>query len=238
MWPPTPWDWVDGRSLTELLAGWNALSQVSEPVAQAGRWLADFHQAGPLAWQPADLASKHEHLTTLAATGAAEGTDFQHAVDWLSESLAAVQALPGRCSWLHGDTKADNFLLQGVTAQEVCGIDMDLVHTNAVEHDLAQFLNHLALLAQQRRHRHLAPLLPGAAQAFLAGYEAACGQPVRRTLVHWLRLWMSLSRWHAAVQGHGLAAWPRRWLQRRQHAGLVRDLLRSAPADLLETSAP
>ena len=214
--------WVQGESLTDRLRGRARAVAVIDELRSAGAWLANFHRVGPQRVGIADIDSKSAHLLAMAATPVLHPV-FRQALSELTNAYPQVRALGVHISWLHGDCKADNLLLTGTG---LCGIDLDLRYENAVEHDLAQFLNHVDLLAGRTRYWHRRPLRKALNAAFLHGYRSMNGQ-VSDAVLHWLRLWGVTTYWHTAV-AEGSPAWPKRWLLNRLFAGVAGSLLASS----------
>src|SRR5207247_3492400 len=93
---------------------------------------------------------------------------FPLAAAALIKDYPGVAALQLSISWLHGDCKMDNFM---ATRDSMFGIDYSLAHENAIEHDVAQFLNNFELLIQRMRFHRLAPIASMLIEAFMRGYH-------------------------------------------------------------------
>ncbi len=186
--------WVVGQSLTEQLGQWGRADSLMTAFESAGAWLGAFHSSGPLQYRPADIEGKAEHLRKMAKQPVSHPL-FQQGLERLTRAYPRMQALPLQCSWLHGDCKTDNFML---TSDGVCGIDIALSDVNAVEHDLAQFLNHLELQTSGLRLMHRRQDHTALSQAFLQGYRST-GPTLDDAFLYWMRLWSALSFWHARV---------------------------------------
>jgi Ser/Thr protein kinase RdoA (MazF antagonist) len=143
---------------------------------------------------------------------------FERGIHLLRSSVASSK--PAQISWLHGDCKTDNFML---SRGRVYGIDIHVEHENAIEHDLAQFLNNVALQTLRLRFRHLKPIAPALTDAFMSGYRSA-GPEVSARLLHWIRLWSAISYWHSSVAEHR-PAWATRWVLNRMFSALVGELI-------------
>ena len=100
-------------------------------------------------------------------------------------------------TWLHGDCKADNFILTG---QGIYGIDISLCDENPVEYDLAMFLNNLGLLLSGPQYIHVRAMQSRFEQAFWQGYRLL-GPPVSQVYLDWTRLNFLLSQWHTMLNG-------------------------------------
>ena len=180
--------WVPGRTLTARL-----LSPATSPRAardmgeRAACWLAAFHALHPLPPRRPDFAAHAEHVRaeTLALRSVEPLLAEAQAVLAGSAARAAADALPA--SWIHGDMKSDNLLVDGA---RVTGLDVHLAHDNAVIYDGAPFLNHLALLRWSPAGWLRARALRTAAEGFMAGYPDLARQaslPLR-----WLRSYLYL----------------------------------------------
>lgn len=191
-------DWVDGPSLTRRLAEPLAPLHLVGDFARVGAWLGSFHCCGPLRAGRFDYAQREAHLRELAEDPLPDDA-YGEACTALTAARESVEGQPVQVSWLHGDCKTDNFLLaEGATY----GIDLSLAHENAVEHDLAQFLNHLELLLTGPRGLHLRPLRGIAQRAFWSGYRST-GPHVSTVCLAWVRLWSLLSMWQTSIRTPG-----------------------------------
>lgn len=207
--------WVDGDSLTSHLRIWHDAEFVIASHAQAGRWLANFHRSGPLRIAPADLANKIEHLSDMRHHPVRHPL-FGEALNAVAETASRIVDMPVATSWLHGDCKPDNFML---AASGLVGIDISLKYENAIENDLSAFLNGLDMMLLDIRWRRAMRHAQRLQEAFLHGYMSA-GPNVSRALLSWLRLWSTLTSWHAATV-ESKPRWPNRWLLHRQFNVLV-----------------
>jgi len=98
-------------------------------------------------------------------------------------SDAAAQSMPA--SWLHGDMKTDNLLVDG---DDMTGLDVQMDIENTVAYDLAPFLNHLCLLRWSPRGLLQRRKLDRMAQAFLHAYSPEAGHWKLPLL--WLRTYL------------------------------------------------
>lgn len=207
--------WVDGDSLTGHLRIWHDSEVLISSLDQAGRWLAKFHRSGPLRTAAADLGNKIQHITDMRCHPVLSPI-FGDALDAVAANVYRFADLPVAMSWLHGDCKPDNFML---SSSGLIGIDISLGYENAIEYDLAAFLNGLDLMLLDIRWRHAKPHAQRLREAFLLGYMAE-GSNVSLALLSWLRLWSALTAWHAATV-ETKARWPKCWLLNRQFRALV-----------------
>jgi hypothetical protein len=212
--------WVEGPSLTLMLGqAWRG-DAMQSAFESAGSWLGAFHKAGPLRQGVADLSAKARHLQAMTELPLAHPL-FTRGLRQLSSTYAQMQARPLWISWLHGDCKTDNFLL---TRGGIVGIDIALGHENAVEHDLAQFLNQIDLLATGIRFWHRRLAIQALSRAFAKGYSQH-GPGAYEPFLLWLRLWSALTFWHTKVVEQQ-PMWLKRWVLNWQFSSLVRGLLR------------
>lgn len=207
--------WVDGDSLTGHLRIWHDSEVVISSIEQAGRWLARFHRSGPLRTAAANLGNKIQHITDMRRQPVLNPI-FEDALNTVAANVSRFAELPVAISWLHGDCKPDNFML---SAGGLIGIDISLGYENAIEYDLASFLNGLDLMLLDIRWRRAKTHTLRLKEAFILGYLAE-GLNVSLALLSWLRLWSALTAWHAATV-ESMARWPNRWLLNRQFRVLV-----------------
>jgi len=197
--------WIEGESLTRRMSRGLARSRIAADFFRAGAWLGRFHAVGPLRAGSFDFAERAGHLAEMIAGPLADPA-FESGARLLLEGGAKAEGEPVHISWLHGDCKSDNILLSG---GETYGIDVNLAHENSVEHDLAQFLNHLDLVLLDPSCLHRAGSRVVFENAFLDGYRSA-GPSVSALCLGWVRLWALLNLWRSsldACRGSKLQAW-------------------------------
>ena len=185
--------WVSGSSLTHRMRRVSALLDGTRWFAETGAWLAHFHRAGPCRSAPTDLAQPLVVIGQLEASPLPDA-HFLRALRTLRHTAEACRAAPVTVSWLHGDCKTDNFMLSG---DRLYAIDISLAHENAVEYDLAQFCNALALSFANPRQLHLMLIRSRLEAAFLHAYQTT-GPAVSRIYMNWLRLLFCTSYWHTS----------------------------------------
>lgn len=211
--------WIDGESLTARMAREGGLESLAPAFERVGAWMAAFHCAGRAQAGTPDIAGKIAHLAAMQRQPVAHPL-FQRSLRLLADCRAVEATMLLQISWLHGDCKTDNFLL---ARDATYGIDIGLAHQNAIEHDLAQFLNNVDLLALRWRFRHLRADATALNDAFMRGYRAN-GPAVSQSFLHWVRLWSALTFWHTSI-AERRPAWPARWLLNRMFSTLVRGLV-------------
>ena len=191
-------EWVEAPTLTQLMR-WNTPAATQcRALERAGYWLAHFHQAGPLTTGSFDW-QETQHEAREMARNLLDDDLFESAAHTLLITSVQLPKLQVQRSWVHGDCKTDNLL---IAADCVTGIDVALRNINAVEYDIAQFLNHLTLLTHAPQlFLWLRALWPGHIrleefeQEFLRGYRKQQPQ-VNDFALCWLRLFQLLSLWH------------------------------------------
>lgn len=186
--------WADGDTLTGKLTSRGVFSQAAGWFESVGAWLGNFHKAGPLRCEAVNLIDRLELLDEIS--GSVASATFDNAIRALRSTAPLIKDAPVRASWLHGDCKIDNFILSN---QSVYGIDIALAHDNAIEYDLAQFLNNLDLLLSTARYAYLWRSRMKFEAAFLLGYSKSGGH-FSMPYLNWLRLNLLLSFWHNEAQ--------------------------------------
>jgi tRNA A-37 threonylcarbamoyl transferase component Bud32 len=209
--------WVNGRSLTEKLPSLTVFSEGNRWFSNVGAWLGTFHAAGPSRNQIAVLDSRMVELERIRADPVGDPL-FLDTLALLEKKVQKIQGIDATTSWLHGDCKTDNFIING---DITCGIDICLKHENPVEYDLAQFLNNLALILRNPLHTPLLLLGQRLEQAFLNGYESS-GQKISPEYLVWLRLSLLASFWHSTLKNH--RGTMRAWILNRMFRGAVSDI--------------
>jgi hypothetical protein len=217
--------WVDGESLSRKLRSPLALIEGQGWLREVGAWMGHFHTAGPRRSQRLGADPRHLDAGNYAASAAPEST-FSNAIRVLRQSAPLLKGLQVEVTWLHGDCKADNFILTG---QEVYGIDISLTDENPVEYDIAMFLNNLDLLLSGPQHIHLRAMQSKFESAFWQGY-GPCGPPVSQAYLDWTRLNFLLFQWHTMQSGQR----PRlnAWVLNRMYASSTAHLCRKVDRDL------
>jgi len=216
---------VKGNSLQALFSKINILPSHRRTLASAcmrtGRWLAKLHHATSLAPGKLDvkqkLADAKDNLVKLESMGFASelcGKSVQR-LDLLAGQLS-VEETP--MALVHGDFTVDNIVVDG---ERIVALDLTGRDHNAIEHDLATFLNSLRLL---RLTMPLSQsLLNRCSDAFLYGYFGF--HSVSPPALHFLRVAGLLSTILEIAERRWGRVWTRIWAQRfftRELGGLVR----------------
>lgn len=213
--------WVAGRSLTGVLQDFRTSSaERRHRVRQAGGWLCRFHEAGGRGSVKIDAADRQDALMALVGGHAGRSRAFRKGIDALSRTASTVSRCVVRCSWVHGDFKADNVMIANSDAY---GIDIRLRHENAIVYDIGSFLNHLELMCIDPRCPWLMNSWRQLGSEFLAGYFGRDPRPDEQAIA-WVRLYQLLHLWSAvSVAGRNSA---RRILLQMTFKGVARRLRR------------
>ena len=186
--------WVNGESLSKKLSSPFACIEGSDWLRDAGAWLGHFHQAGPLRTQRIGLDARRLVVGGMP-TSAAPGKAFAQAVYILKSKTHSLVNELVEVTWLHGDCKADNFILSG---QDIYGMDISLCDENPVEYDLAMFFNNLDILLYSPKHLPLRLMKSRFEKSFWEGYRAT-GPSVSHRYLVWVRLNFLVWQWHALL---------------------------------------
>ena len=208
--------WIGGKPLTAMLRHPAAWVRGAAWFADVGAWLGCFHAAGPARVDSFDYEARKQNLSELETSPLPNGA-FMPAVRIATNHLQKLSGLQVHASWLHGDCKTDNFMIDG---KSVYAIDVSLKHENAVEYDLAQFLNHLDLNLLSPQSVLQRGFRSAFVRAFLRGYEAS-GLQISRECLEWVRLWAALTLWRSTLLGRTTTS--KTWILDHVFASLVRD---------------
>jgi hypothetical protein len=133
--------WIDGVSLTHRCGASSRTSSITSPFQDAGEWLGNFHRIGPLREGKFNFMERRAHIGLMIA----------NPIPHPCSSTAPQRSPPAVLSGIGGDSgKLATRGLQNRQLHDCKGstyaIDLSLAHENAVEHDLAQFMNQLDML--------------------------------------------------------------------------------------------
>lgn len=197
--------WIPGTPATRVILERGAAASAARIGTAAGRWLGEFHALHPLPPRRNDFETKLGFVVEFA--DAARDRLMARARETLVATAAAAADTKLPASWIHGDMKSDNLLVDGGA---VAGLDVQMADENTVVYDLAPFVNHLGLLRWSARGLGRAPALRAAASHFLSAYSP---EAARWALpIAWLRAYLlmhAIARVSSGTTVHArLAAWP------------------------------
>jgi hypothetical protein len=212
--------WEPGAELTGLLLSRETSARAGLEFGKvAGEWLKLFHRLGNRPETSNDLPEKipyfRDKVASLSCCPHAI-TDCLHKLDATAERAGRIR-LP--VSWVFGDFKSDNLLVNG---KHAIAIDVQLLHTNAVIYNLAQFLVHLDLLRWTPRGILKRPVLEATAKGFLSAYLPNTND--WHLPIVWLRTIMLLQRGMDAAAETGLKGQLHRFVLLRAMARSCKDL--------------
>jgi Ser/Thr protein kinase RdoA (MazF antagonist) len=209
--------WLPGRSVTEVvLATSTGANQATSLGAAAGDWLRRFHSKRPLPPQPSDFETKVEFVIRLADDVSPQEPSIRHAAAVLVKSAKAAAAIRMPASWVHGDMKSDNLLVDG---SSVMGLDFQMVDENTVVYDLAPFLNHLSMLQSSFRGMWQGTKLNIAAEEFLQAYSPDAAR--WQLAISWLRTYLLMQILVSTMNRSTLRGMAVRWTVRKELGRLV-----------------
>jgi Phosphotransferase enzyme family len=168
---------IEGRSLQQLFKRFPLRSASDAGLAQlakvSGQWLSKFHDATAISPGRLDvedkLASAQANLNFLRVSGFP--VDLCAQVAARLDSLAQdIRGLDLAMAAVHGDFTVDNVLFDG---NRIIAIDLGGKDRNAIYHDIATFLNSLALIGLTWPVRR--SLIEKSSREFIAGYFGADG---------------------------------------------------------------
>ncbi|HKO88069.1 MAG TPA: aminoglycoside phosphotransferase family protein [Burkholderiales bacterium] len=190
-------EWVPGRSLTDILLRLQTSTGKAHQLAeQAGQWLSAFHQLGQQPAQHMDVEQKRSVVQSMYNWPGAQDASFEQAIDSLVASFAEAASAKVEYSWIHGDFKLDNLLLD---EERLTGIDIHLRHNNAVVYDIAPFLNHMEMSCLDPRNPWRFTDRDDLSAHFLAGYGRE-GQSPPPIALAWCRLFHLLCNWNSMLE--------------------------------------
>lgn len=209
--------WIHGKSLTKKMHTFDVLCNGNRWFEEVGAWLGAFHLAGK---NYREKISLDERLAALEVAYSCPLDDklFLEALDVLKRTAPTVIGDEVVFSWLHGDCKTDNFILDGPI---VYGIDISLRYENPVEYDLAQFLNNLEVSLSSPNFMHLSMTRDHLEAAFLEGYHRT-GPEISFRYLDWLRLNFATASWYWMLKNKRFSI--RNWILNRVFRSTVRKL--------------
>ena len=207
--------WARGRPATEvILSRTTTLDQACTLGKSAGHWLRRLHTLRPLQARRSDYVTKAQFVEQLFEAERHHDPLIRRAVESLVGHAPEAAALQMPASWIHGDMKSDNLLVDG---ECITGLD-----ENTVAYDLSPFLNHLRLLRWTplgfwQRHR-----LDLVAESFLSAYSSETAS--WKLPIIWLRSYLLIQLLDPFRKAGSLRAIGRRWPARNELARAIDDL--------------
>lgn len=212
--------WVPGRPATEIiLARSTTLDRAREVGQVAGDWLRRLHALRPLKVRRNDFETRIHVIEHIRAAADTRDQLVQNAAASLITHAAEAAALAMPASWIHGDMKSDNLLIDG---RHVTSLEPNLVQENTVIYDLAPFINHLRLLHWTPRGIGQQQKLNAVEEAFLHAYSSDTGN--WKFALNWLRCYLLIQAVSAPGEVGRLRALWNRWPARRELAYAIDDL--------------
>lgn len=190
-------EWVLGRNASAGL--FDAASQVSDLeyiISESARWLYCFHQCNQSGVGRLDVHRKLTVLEQVARRRDSELRLFACAFDRLVYYADAASLPELRRSWLHGDFKSDNII---INTERIVGIDIQAQTKNFVVYDIASFINHIDLNAGYLKHRTLRKNKTDLYENFITAYFSRPSSNLILSVV-WARAYMLLIGWCRARQ--------------------------------------
>jgi hypothetical protein len=185
-------EWVDGRPMTELfLSRHLTVDQGRELVRRAAAWLRHFYSLRPLSPAPLDVDGMLEEVGAMERAQASSHRSVRAAFLELRKHADAAGDCPMERSWLHGDFKSDNLLVDDAST---VGIDMYARYENTVAHDLASFVNHWDLTLCDPRAWRWRPHREEIAGEFLDTFDPTYRREHRLPYA-WIALFGMLGLW-------------------------------------------
>ena len=216
--------WVPGHTATEEVLSASAGTHRAAAIGAAvGSWLRTLHSLHQLAHRRNDFESRLERIEQRLASSGPPDRLSRQAADALTSYARAAADVSMPASWVHGDMKSDNVLVDG---DSIVGIDLHLIHENTVAYDLAPFLNHLRLLRWTLRGAVQRRKLRIAADSFLQAYSPDTAQ--WRFPLAWLRTYLLIQVAAPLERTGSLRAVAARWIARRELTYAMRELQAAA----------
>ena len=216
--------WVPGHTATEEVLSAAADTQRAAAIgAAAGAWLRTLHSLHELADRRNDFESRLERIEQRLTNNRPPDRLSRRAAAALTCYARAAADISMPASWVHGDMKSDNVLVDG---DSIFGMDLHLIHENTVAYDLAPFLNHLRLLRWTLRGALQRRKLGIAADSFLRAYSPDTAR--WRLPIAWLRTYLLLQVAAPLESTRSLRAEASRWTARRELTYAIRELQAAA----------
>ena len=206
--------WASGQTATDLVLAPTTDLELAEVLGgSAGGWLQRFHACKTLPARQNDFATRLIFVKQLARTEARRDSVLPRAANILVQCAENAAGVLMPASWVHGDMKSDNLLID---ADRVTGLDVQMVDVNTVAYDLAPFLNHLYLLRWSPRGFLRQRQLDRMSAGFLQAYSPDSEKWALPLL--WLRSYLLMQIVANSKKSASLRALAARWPARRELA--------------------
>jgi hypothetical protein len=185
-------EWISGRSMTDLLlSSQTSLREARKLMQRAALWLRAFSSSHSVAPGPLNIADKLKGLVSIEESPLSKKNVAFKAFGALRLHAELAASYQLERSWLHGDFKTDNLL---VDDDSVVGIDMHVEYENHITHDLAAFLNHWELTLCHPRAWRWRPWRNELANVFLETFDPSYTAE-KRVPYLWTALHVMLGNW-------------------------------------------
>lgn len=189
----------EGTFAMEFASGWSLEERLkrgcnwaaSSSMERAGRWLRLLHECSSVGEGLIDLDEKFRVVQKQWGDGKPANKHIQPALDLLSETRFSMKTKEIAKVMLHGDFKPENLVMD---ENHTVGVDIGWRCANAVEYDLAPFLNHLLFLRLGLRRKYINQQIEEMEEHFLTGYFQS--HQTDLCLLNWIRLYFLLSYWN------------------------------------------
>jgi len=192
-------EWISGQSASAgLFMGSAVISDLEYLVTESARWLYRFHQGNQAGVGRLDVHRKLSALAHVTRHRDRRTRLFGRIFDRLVYYADAAERPELRRSWLHGDFKSDNII---INTKRIVGIDIQAQTENFVVYDIASYINHIDLNARYLKYKTLKKNKSELYERFLAAYFSESSTTGSMMLpVSWARTYMLLVGWCRARQ--------------------------------------
>jgi len=216
---------VRGSSLQALFSKMNILPsqrrQLTSACARTGQWLRELHRVTSVGQGRLVVEEKLAHASANLARLETMGFSpelCRRSADFLKRQADQLSIAESHLALVHGDFTVDNVMVDG---DRIVALDLTGRDHNAIEHDLATFLNSLRLLRLTMPVSRA--LLSRCSHSFLAGYFGVNHSP--SPALNFLRVAGLISTALEIAGRRWDRLWTRLWVRRffnQELGGLVR----------------
>jgi tRNA A-37 threonylcarbamoyl transferase component Bud32 len=136
-------DWIDGQTIQNILHKPSfRTAKIRTALRSAGDLLSLLHQTSEIKSHLLDTADFINDIKIAVDEVPQADPKIKFILHWLDKYAAEVEKAPLSVTTLHGDFKPSNLIHN---AKYTCVIDGFFQNKGAVIHDVAQFLNHVAM---------------------------------------------------------------------------------------------